>query len=140
MPHQIVSRLRSEQRPSLLVEIFLAEGEIEDALEAFTALRNRPEMMWNSALAMQVAEAAEESHPDEAIEIYIAEAEQAITGRNRAAYQAASHYLRPRTSPCCSAESRCAGSSLSAAFAHAITACPRCRTSWTRRGYNIPLG
>jgi uncharacterized Zn finger protein len=93
LPRQIVSRLRSEQRRSLLVEILLAEGEIDDALKAYTELRAKPDMMWNAALAMQLADAAEATRPDAAIEIYIAEAERAIGARNRAAYQAASHYL-----------------------------------------------
>jgi len=91
-----LGRLEQEENLSLLVRIYVLEGEIDRALETFE--RCCRQHRWGSnTLAMEVAQAAEESRPREAIRLYLEEVERLIAGRGRGNYaQAADYLLRVR--------------------------------------------
>ena len=81
------------------IEIALDEGEVELALQLLQAERQTedprigPYGSDNFNVGIQVAKAAEESHPQESIEIYQAYVEMRIEWRGRENYQVACQYL-----------------------------------------------
>jgi len=94
----ILARLSEDKNHTLLVEIHLDEGEVGRAL---TSLKQRQAALrWGRAgdrLAMQVARAAEEELPREAIRLYAEAAERLIAVRGRGNYAtAATHLTRVR--------------------------------------------
>jgi uncharacterized Zn finger protein len=91
-----LGRLKQEGNLSLLVEIYVLEGEIDRALE--TLERYSRQHRWGrNILAMEVAQAAEESRPRDAIRLCLEEVERLIAGRGRGNYaEAANHLLRVR--------------------------------------------
>ncbi len=81
-----------EREASVLAQIYLDEGEIDRALEAVRAGRGQD---WSlRQVELQVARAAEATHPREAIRIYLDRAEQWIEHRGRASYQEAAEELQ----------------------------------------------
>jgi uncharacterized Zn finger protein len=82
--------LEGSQRFGSLTEIALHEGDVPQALELLPRLQpwERGHYQW------QVAQAAEKSHPREALALYTELVEHAIRGRDRRTYQQAVQYLK----------------------------------------------
>jgi uncharacterized Zn finger protein len=79
----------------LFLKVLLEEGNIEAALQAVTAPTDssRGFFGYGSELTLEVAQAAEENFPREALRLYQQGAERQISGRNRGAYAEASRML-----------------------------------------------
>jgi uncharacterized Zn finger protein len=91
----VLSRLANEGQYRLLTEIYLEEGEVDRALETLEQIR-APGWGWGwagSSLRIQVAQAAEESRPREAIRLYMEAVERLIAARGRGSYTEAATYL-----------------------------------------------
>ncbi len=82
----LIQKLEAEQHWDLLIEIALDEGEITRALELL------PRQRWVRH-DLQVAQAAEISHPQAAIEIYCRRVDRLIEARGRGNYREASGIL-----------------------------------------------
>jgi uncharacterized Zn finger protein len=94
----ILKRLRAENG-YLLVEIYLAEGQGDLALQIFKALEKQSSQWgWGIGnLHLRVAEAVEATQPREAIALYMRTVRRLIKGRGRSNYAtAAQHLLRVR--------------------------------------------
>jgi uncharacterized Zn finger protein len=93
----LLGEVRSQGQRGTLVEIHLLEGEIDAALDLVTAKQPLPggALVYDSArsLRLQVAEAAEETRPREALELYRVEAERLIGQRGREQYRQACGFL-----------------------------------------------
>jgi len=94
----VLGKLEAQKEFSLLTQIYVEEKRVDDALAAL-ALAEKPQSRFpyhaNSAsLRLSVAQLAEESRPQAAIEIYCAVAEQEINGRQRQTYASAAGYLK----------------------------------------------
>jgi uncharacterized Zn finger protein len=77
-----------------LIRIYLVEGKVGQAIALLEARpKNRLGFGWER-VDLEVAEAAEKSHPETALKIYQAEAEQLIAARGRERYQSACDYLK----------------------------------------------
>jgi tetratricopeptide (TPR) repeat protein len=96
---ELLAFLNKSQNTYVLVKIALDEGDIDKALEM---VKTKPEGTYgyahgyfysHSSIAIEVANAAEESRPRAAIEIYQKQAERLIDMRGREAYQQACGYL-----------------------------------------------
>jgi len=100
---QLLQALKQQSRWAALVAIFVDEGEVERAL---TALQEEEQMQkvptypaygYRSyplaTLRVRVARVAEETYPDEAIQIYARVVEALIEQRGRENYQQAVAYL-----------------------------------------------
>lgn len=92
---EILSRLDGEGKYHLLTEIYLEEGEVDRALESLAKIGTS---RWGWALAstplrIQVARAAEEDRPREAIRLYMEAVERLIAARGRGNYTEAAGYL-----------------------------------------------
>lgn len=79
-----------------LIRIHLDEGDVGQAIQLLEA---RPKKRTGGGLGwdgvdLEVAKAAEKSHPDTALNTYRAEAERLIAGRGRGNYQSACEYLK----------------------------------------------
>ncbi len=83
--------LNQQKDFTLLTEIHLAAKEIDAALATLKKIQDRyfPAI----GLRLQVAQAAEATHPRDALRIYLEEAERIIQARNRGAYDQACQYL-----------------------------------------------
>jgi len=93
---EYLSRLADERKWGLLTEIHLLDGEVDRALTTVEQIAGWDRWARNP-LVLQVAEAAEESRPRDAIRLYMAVAEQLINARGRGSYaQAAIYLLRVR--------------------------------------------
>ncbi|MFP4343668.1 MAG: SWIM zinc finger domain-containing protein [Anaerolineales bacterium] len=89
----ILSELAGERRRlGLLIDIYLEEQLVADALAALAKARTTDEWV-SPAYSVKVAEAAEEAHPQEAISLYVRVAESLIARRGRSNYQQAVVYL-----------------------------------------------
>jgi uncharacterized Zn finger protein len=75
----------------LLVQIYLDEGEIEQALES---VRTAKGYEYGYGMGLEVAKAAEKTHPADALDIYSKQAENLIGQRSRGSYQEACKFLR----------------------------------------------
>lgn len=84
---KILARLTQKEDYSLLTQVYLLEGEVD------TALTTLPKVRYAGGLAMEVAEAAETTHPREAIRLYQQQIERLIAGRGRSNYAEAADYL-----------------------------------------------
>lgn len=91
--------LNESHQTTLLVEIYLYEGEIDHALEAVQSLA-RPRQAYDyysysfgNHLLLQVAHAAKETRPRAALEIFQREAEGLIAAQGRERYRTACSYL-----------------------------------------------
>ncbi len=82
----LLDRLREEEQWALLTRLHLSEGEIDEALHA---AHQTP----GTALKLQAARAAEETRPDEAVEIYFEAACDLIERRGRGNYAQAAEHL-----------------------------------------------
>jgi uncharacterized Zn finger protein len=89
-----LSRLDAQKNYALLTEIYLKEGEVAQAIESVKQVKAG---WWpgygQSPLLIQVAQAAEKSHPRESIRIYLDAANRLIKGRGRENYVAAAGYF-----------------------------------------------
>jgi tetratricopeptide (TPR) repeat protein len=93
----ILERLESKKEYELLTRIFLLEGDIDAALEYLAHVQEASKaQFWllDRGLNVDVAAAAEETHPREAIRLYHQEAERLIAGRGRGNYASAAEYLK----------------------------------------------
>lgn len=84
---EVIRKLEAHQKWSLLIEIALEKSDINHALELL------PRQCWDSH-DLQVARAAETSHPPTAIEIYCRRVETLIEARGRGNYQDAATILK----------------------------------------------
>jgi len=101
---ELLDFLEKAQNNTLLIEIALNEGEIDKALELVKAEQQKRTTGYGSYyyryydMSIRVAQAAEETRPREAIELYRQQAEGLIAQRGRQNYQAAcKHLARMRT-------------------------------------------
>ena len=96
---EIMAYVQQSHNTALQIEIALDEGQIELALQLLQAerqtedRRNGPYGSGNFNVGIEVAKAAEESHPQKSIEIYQAYVETRIEWRGRENYQVACQYL-----------------------------------------------
>jgi uncharacterized Zn finger protein len=99
----LISAFVKRGNPFELIEIYLAEEEVGEALNALEAARkpnqkrqggwSQPWSVVPEHVELRVAAAAEKHHPDEAIRLYQQIAERRISFKERANYQAAATYL-----------------------------------------------
>jgi uncharacterized Zn finger protein len=100
---RLIRTLEQQGRWGALVTIYLDEGEVGQALAALAEMeRTQRTPLYGygyraeaapSHYQAQVAEAAEESYPDEAIRLYKSVVQRLIDGRGRENYQQATGYL-----------------------------------------------
>jgi len=98
---RLIQVLEQQGHWGALVSISLDEGEVDQALAALAKMEQQPDTSlygygYQSAQGhyqMQVAKAAEERYPDEAIRLYERVVERLIAGRGRENYQQAAGYL-----------------------------------------------
>ena len=93
---EILSRLSKQNQHALLTEIYLKEGQVDQALESVRRAASGTSGMWGgyqTPLSIQVAQAAESSHPQESIRIYVDAAKRLIQARGRDNYTTAANYL-----------------------------------------------
>ncbi len=94
--HQSRSQLLAEwaaaREYGLLTDIYLEEGVIDLALKSVRQYEQTSPYYAGNQL-LRVAEAAEETRPQAAVEIYLERAEELIAGRGRERYQQACTYL-----------------------------------------------
>jgi hypothetical protein len=99
----LIGTLEQQSRWGALVSIYLDEGEVDQALAALAEMERTPRAPLYgygyraegapSTYQAQVAEAAEESYPDEAIRLFKSVVKRLIDGRGRENYQQATGYL-----------------------------------------------
>jgi uncharacterized Zn finger protein len=87
---EVLKALEGSKRFGPLTAIALHEGDVPRALELLPRMQpwERGQYQW------QVAQAAEKSHPREALALYTELVEHAIRGRDRRTYQQAVQYLK----------------------------------------------
>jgi hypothetical protein len=93
---ETLSKLVEKNQFELLVEIFLDEGEIGQALEALEQLRKckRYWSTYQDSIGMRTAKAAEKSYPEQLIHLYLEQVERLIAHRGRKNYKEATTYLK----------------------------------------------
>jgi uncharacterized Zn finger protein len=99
----LIAVLRKRSDWLALIDIFLDEGEVKEALNALARSENSKETSqlrwdyswspWPEQYATRVASAAEAEFPDESIRIYRRMAERRIAARERVNYQEAAKHL-----------------------------------------------
>ncbi len=79
----------------LLTQIYLDEKEIDAALQSVKRIKEAPfgSFYYGGDLSLEVAKAAEETRPREALQIYLDKVERLIAARGRDNYQTACQYL-----------------------------------------------
>jgi uncharacterized Zn finger protein len=94
----ILDRLAAESQFELLTDIYVDEGQIDDALASLAQHMSQSRGWWmRSSLLVRVAQAAEADRPREAIRLYLTHAQQLIGARGRDNYaEAAGHLGRVR--------------------------------------------
>lgn len=91
---EVLSRLDQPQHSTLLIQIYLDEGEIDRALAAVMSQpRTIYAQIYDYNMKVEVAQAAEATRPREALEIYQQEVENRIAQRGRGNYQYACQLL-----------------------------------------------
>jgi tetratricopeptide (TPR) repeat protein len=93
---ETVDWLTDHQQFSVLVEIYLEEGEIDLALDALENARIATRYRWEYPYSLQiiVAKAAEETRPERAIQLYLDRIKRLIEIRGRDHYAEAANYLK----------------------------------------------
>jgi hypothetical protein len=89
----IHARLYEQQAYAHLTEIHLLEDNVAAALESLQQAEGQKQAFFNPPPRIEVAKAAEESHPNDAIRLYLAEAQKRIEARGRENYQEAAALL-----------------------------------------------
>lgn len=100
---ELLAFLEQAQNTTLLIQIALDEGDIDKALQLLQGIAKKDIHGYTYSagysyygygnIALEVARAAEETRPREAIELYQQHAERLIAQRGRQNYQAACQYL-----------------------------------------------
>jgi uncharacterized Zn finger protein len=90
---EILARLSKQNQHPLLTEIYLKEGQVDQALVSVGRVASGMWGMYHSPLLIQVAQAAESSRPQESIRIYVEAAKRLIQARGRDNYTTAANYL-----------------------------------------------
>lgn len=90
---EILARLSKQNQHALLTEIYLKEGQVDQALKSVERVANGAWGMYHSPLLIRVAQAAESSRPQESIRIYVDAAKRLIQARGRDNYTMAAGYL-----------------------------------------------
>ena len=88
---QVLAGWHAAKEYFLLTDVYLEEGEIELALE--TVGRRKSGFPYGADQLVRVAEAASETHPQSALDIYRQQAERLIEARGRENYQRACEHL-----------------------------------------------
>jgi uncharacterized Zn finger protein len=93
---EMLDKLSQNKRFGLLVEIYLEEDEIDQALKALEQARASVRQRWEYpySLEITVAKAAEESRPEQAIQLYMNQIKRLINLRGRGNYIEAIKYLK----------------------------------------------
>jgi uncharacterized Zn finger protein len=93
---ETLEKLSENKSYNLIVEIYLDEGEIDLALEALERARSaaRHRLDYPNSLELQVAKAAENSRPDQAIRLYLNQVNSLIDQRGRGNYSEATNLLK----------------------------------------------
>ena len=94
---EILSKLDEQKQFDLLANIHLIiEEDIDLALAAVEKMRanNQMRSAYDDSIEMRIARAAEQSHPQEAIYLYLEQAERLIALRGRKKYRHAVDYLK----------------------------------------------
>ncbi len=89
----IHNRLAEQGAFIRLTEIHLFEDNVAAALGSLQQAESQPQPFYSYVPRLEVAEAAESSHPQEAIRLYLAEAEKRINARGRENYKEAAKLL-----------------------------------------------
>jgi uncharacterized Zn finger protein len=100
----IRKRLLKDKQLALLTQVHLEEGEVDRALETLEKLERPQAQAWGGyggygyayagdGLKIQVARAAEDSRPDDAIRLYLEQVHGLIRAQGRENYAAAAGYL-----------------------------------------------
>ena len=98
----VIAFLEESKRTKLLIQIALDEGDIDTALQILKGMaqKNSHGTFYDAdygryayGIDLDVARAAEETHPREAIELYQQRAERLIANKGRDYYQEACTYL-----------------------------------------------
>jgi uncharacterized Zn finger protein len=87
----IIAEFENKKNFDFLINIYLEEKEVGNAL---ATLEKLPERWGNHELHLEVAQAAKEQHPQEAIRLFTKEAERFINYRDRGNYSQAALCLR----------------------------------------------
>ncbi len=93
---EILARLSKQNQHALLTEIYLKEGQVDQALASVKRVAGGASGLWGSfqsPLLIRVAQAAESSRPQESIRIYVDTARQLIRARGRDNYTTAANHL-----------------------------------------------
>ncbi len=93
---EILARLSKQNQHALLTEIYVKEGQVDQALASVKRVAGGASGVWGmspSPLLIRVAQAAESSRPQESIRIYVDAAKRLIQARGRDNYTTAANYL-----------------------------------------------
>lgn len=93
---EMLDKLSQNKQFSLLVEIYLEDAEIDLALDTLEKARTTARYRWEYpySLEIAVAKAAEESRPEQAIQLYLDRIKSLIDRRGRDNYAEAANYLK----------------------------------------------
>ena len=90
----VLARLADKGQWRLVTGIYLAEGDVDQALETVENIRDYGGKATATSTHLQVAQAAEATRPDDAIRLYLRAAETHVAQRNRGSYAQAGAHLR----------------------------------------------
>jgi len=88
-----LAHLSKQNQHALLTEIYVKEGQVDQALASVKRVASGMWGMYHSPLLIRVAQAAESSRPQESIRIYVEAAKRLIQARGRDNYTTAASYL-----------------------------------------------
>jgi uncharacterized Zn finger protein len=90
---ETLTHLSKQNQHALLTEIYVKEGQVDQALASVKRVASGMWGMYHSPLLIRVAQAAESSRPQESIRIYVEAAKRLIQARGRDNYTTAAGYL-----------------------------------------------
>lgn len=93
-PELVAFLEKSPHSRSVLIQVYLDEGQIDQALEAVKSERVTRNLHYESGMSLQVARAAEATRPKAAREIYRKQAEGLIQQQGRQNYREACQFLK----------------------------------------------